>query len=339
MNEIILIILPITIFLIAYLFKKYSILMSLTGDYHQKFAAKENVPLVGGIFILFGICFLFFNILNYQIIYFFLIFLLGFLSDYKILKSPKIRFFLQLIIIITFIISANLEINGTRILFLDNLLRNQYFHYLFILFCIMILVNGCNFIDGLNTLLIGYFILLSIFLYKLNLLQTTGLGSDLILQWIMILIFLYFFNFFRKIFMGDTGAYLLGLIYSFLTIKIYMNNPNISPYFIIVLLWYPCFEILFSILRKFKFKKSPIKPDTKHLHQLVFFYISKTFKINDNVNNTLSANLINFYNLLIFGIASLNINNSQLQIFILLISIFLYCYIYLKLFLFRYRRS
>ena len=118
-----------------------------------------------------------------------------------------------------------------------------------------------------------------------------------------------------------------------------MNNPNISPYFIIVLLWYPCFEILFSILRKFKFKKSPIKPDTKHLHQLVFFYISKTFKINDNVNNTLSANLINFYNLLIFGIASLNINNSQLQIFILLISIFLYCYIYLKLFLFRYRRS
>ena len=34
---------------------KYSILNSFSGDAHQKFATKDNVPLIGGIFILLGL--------------------------------------------------------------------------------------------------------------------------------------------------------------------------------------------------------------------------------------------------------------------------------------------
>ena len=48
------------------------------------------------------------------------------------------------------------------------------------------------------------------------------------------------------------------------------NNYFISPYFIALLLWYPAFENLFSIIRKRIVKKDPLKPDNLHFHQLLF---------------------------------------------------------------------
>ena len=78
--------------------------------------------------------------------------------------------------------------------------------------------------------------------------------------------------------MGDSGSYALGLMCGYFLIKIYELNQEISPYFIILLLWYPCFENLFSIIRKFSFRKSPINADNNHLHQLVYFYLKKKRK-------------------------------------------------------------
>ena len=59
-------------------------------------------------------------------------------------------------------------------------------------------------------------------------------------------------------------------LFAIILIKIYNFNNTISPYFIVNLLWYPAFEILFSLIRKVKNKFSPMIPDTMHLHQLIF---------------------------------------------------------------------
>ena len=80
--------------------------------------------------------------------------------------------------------------------------------------------------------------------------------------------------------MGDSGAYTLGLIFSCLLINLNQQTSEISPFFIVLLAWYPSYELLFSMVRKFKFGLSPIKPDNKHFHQLVYFYISKNLKLN-----------------------------------------------------------
>ena len=202
----------------------------------------------------------------------------------------------------------------------------------------MILINGSNFIDGLNTLLIGYYIIVSFFLLKLDLIESIGIGKETFYSWFYILTFIFFFNFFKKIFMGDSGAYLMGLIYGFFVIEIHQNNPTLSPFFIVLLVWYPCFEILFSILRKFKIKRSPVQPDTKHFHQLLYFYNSKKFKINQKYLNTFTASLINLFNFLIIFLGSLDVYNTQLQIILIIISTSFYCYFYLRLFLFRYKR-
>ena len=55
---------------------------------------------------------------------------------------------------------------------------------------------------------------------------------------------------FNQFFLGDSGAYFLSFFIGFILIEIYNANLKISPYFIILLLWYPCFENLFSIIRK-----------------------------------------------------------------------------------------
>ena len=133
-------------------------------------------------------------------------------------------------------------------------------------------------------------------------------------------------------FIGDSGSYVLGFFFGYLLIEIYIANQNLSPFYIILLVWYPCFETLFSIIRKFRLNRSPILPDTKHLHQLLYISIKKKFRLSNLNTNVCGAITINSYNLLIIFLASTNTSNSQFQIFLIFISIFIYCYLYFLLF-------
>jgi UDP-N-acetylmuramyl pentapeptide phosphotransferase/UDP-N-acetylglucosamine-1-phosphate transferase len=136
--------------------------------------------------------------------------------------------------------------------------------------------------------------------------------------------------------MGDSGSYVLSLICGYFLIEIHQLNAVISPYFIVLLLWYPCFENLFSILRKFILKRSPIKADDNHFHQLVFFYIRKKIGLKKLNPNNISSYLIILYNLIIFIIGSNDPSNTQLQIILIIFNILVYLVIYFKLFIFKY---
>ena len=141
-----------------------------------------------------------------------------------------------------------------------------------------------------------------------------------------------YFEFLNLLYLGDNGAYFLGFFYSFLLILIYNNNPLISPYFIILLLWYPGFENLFSIIRKKILKNSPLLPDPKHLHQLMFAYVNKNLFKKKIYANLLVANIINIYNLFIFSFSMINISDTKFQLLLIFINISIYTLIYLTLF-------
>ena len=147
------------LFLINKFFIKKNILISETGDIHQKFASKEKVPLTGGLFLFSS--FLFF--INDQVLSFilfsFLILLLGVFSDLKHIKSAITRFIIQISIVLSFVIFNELLLFNTKIYLLDKLLSNEFFNYFFVSFCILIVINGSNFVDGLNTLNVGYYFL------------------------------------------------------------------------------------------------------------------------------------------------------------------------------------
>ena len=216
----------------------------------------------------------------------FLIFCVGLIADINLLSSPKIRFLIQSIIIISFVFLLDIQIHQTKFIFLDILLRNVYFKYFFSIFCFLVLINGSNFIDGLNGLMIGYFISIISIIFYLNSYIILDIEKNLIISLLIILVFLLILNLNNKLFMGDSGSYVLSLLSGYFLIKIYEMNPQISPFFIVLLLWYPCFENLFSIIRKFSLKRSPVNADNNHLHQLIFFYFKKklVFK-NLNINN------------------------------------------------------
>ena len=319
--------------------KKKTILISDTGDFHQKFASQKKIPLTGGIFFLISGIYYF----DYELSLFYLfgisIFLLGFFSDLKILKSAKLRLFIQIFLVYLFAYLLDIKILETRIFLLDYFLQNLIINYLFVSFCILILINGSNFIDGLNTLNVGYFFIISICIFYLNLNDKIILKNFPVEYLLFSLLIIYVLNLFNKIFIGDSGSYLLGSFFSILLILIYTWNPIISPFFIILLLWYPSFENLFSILRKNIYKKSPMSPDTKHLHQLIFNFLKKKTRFKNILYvNILAASLINFYNLFIFYLSLNFISNSQIQIMLILFNIGIYLFIYLRLFILRYKK-
>ncbi len=300
---------------------------------HKRFSSKLKSNSIGGIFL---IIFLFYEYIHVnQNVYLFLalfsLFSIGFLSDIKKLNSVSLRFFLQTILIIFFVNIIGLEIINTRIEYLDTILSNKIANIIFVSFCLMVLVNGSNFIDGLNGLLLKYFLLIYL-LILFNFNETFYIETDFLINLILILSIILLFNLFGLIYMGDSGAYLLSIFSGIYLINFSFNNQHISPFFIIVLLWYPCFELLFSMIRRYITKSETYKPDTNHLHQLIYYFLKKSLDLKDSVIHFLTSLFINSFNLLVFIYAINFIYSSKMLILTIIVNIFTYIslYVFLK---------
>ena len=329
-----LILFALTFFLNLFLIKKNLLLDSTKISKHKSFTQNKYKVSYAGAFIILVACIFFWVEKDYNLIIFFtLIFILGIFSDLGLLESPLKRFVLQSIIILSFLIFYETGISSIRIEFLDYIIQYKVINLFFTTFCILIVINGSNFMDGVNTLVVGYFILillslLFIFFNNSNIL----LNYNLIIITIISLLVVFIFNIFGKIYLGDNGAYLVAFIISIILIDASKNNILVSPYYVVNLLWYPAFENFFSIIRKAIQKKSPMGADNEHLHQLLFLYFKSVKGLNQKFSNSLTACTINLFNLVIFGIATLYHSKTTIQILIIFISLFLYsfCYFILK---------
>ena len=292
---------------------------------------KFKPPFSGGIFFLLTI-FIFFPNDNFQLkTFLFLIFLIGFFSDLNILKSPNLRFFFQIIVVIFSVIYLDNLIQSVRIGFIDQLFENYLIKLFFTSFCILILINGSNFIDGVNTLTIGYYFLVLLFVsFIFSGFENSFLNLNLLYMLIFILGLLLILNFFELLYLGDNGAYIISFLVGIFLIDIANKNILISPYYVMNLLWYPAYENLFSIIRKIKNKKSALNPDNYHLHQLILIYFKKKFK-NIKITNSLTGCSINIYNLFIFSLATINYSNTKYQLILSFFSLIIYNVLYISL--------
>jgi len=317
------------IFITNFFLKKKKILLNYTGQKHQTYTFKNYIPLSGGFFIL---LFFILNLDNYDykfLIYLFIFYFIGLIADLNILKSPNLRFFLQIIFLFFFIIKYDLSVIDVRLDYMNNLLENYYFNIFFVLFCLLVLINGSNFIDGNNGLAIGYFLI--IYLSLISILSNNNSSDiNLLISFSILLIIILIFNLTNQFYLGDNGIYLLSIYTGFILINFFKDNPGCSPYFIANLLWYPAFEILFSMVRKMKSKFSPMKPDVFHLHQLIFYYLNQKIALRKNMTNSVTGTVINLYNFLVIYIATINVYSTKFQMLLLLISILIYllCYFY-----------
>ena len=72
------------------------------------------------------------------------------------------------------------------------------------------------------------------------------------------------------LFAGDGGAYIWGVVIALASITLVQRNPDVSPWFPMLLLIYPVWETLFSIYRKLVRGVSPGVADALHFHQLIY---------------------------------------------------------------------
>lgn len=328
-------VLLIIILSINFTFKSKNFLLSYTGLKHQIYIQRHKVPLSGGLILLI------YFLLNHNdqniilIFYIFLFFLIGLIGDLDLFKNATLRLIIQVTLIIFFTVSLNISIIDLRVGFLNGILDNFYLNIFFVSFCFLVLINGSNFIDGCNGLAIGYYLIIYIFLFYLTKNQIIISEINLFLSLIFCLFILLIFNLLNRLFLGDNGIYIISIITGYLLIEISNLNKYISPYYIMNLLWYPAFEILFSMFRKIRSNFSPMEPDTNHLHQLLFFWYNYKFKFSQTINNSLVGITINLYNLVLIFIFSIYPENSKFQLILVIINIINYLIIYKLLFDFK----
>jgi len=93
-----------------------------------------------------------------------------------------------------------------------------------------------------------------------------------------------------KIFAGDGGAYVWGLVIAVACVTLVQRHPLVSPWFPMLLLIYPVWETLFSIYRKVARGQSPGTADALHFHQLIFRRIVRVAFSDDEARQLLARN-------------------------------------------------
>jgi UDP-GlcNAc:undecaprenyl-phosphate/decaprenyl-phosphate GlcNAc-1-phosphate transferase len=137
--------------------------------------------------------------------------------------------------------------------------------------------NAFNMIDGLNGLCSG--IALSAFI-AINTISVDIRYENMIhlsMMYIVAIVAFMLFNFpVARLYLGDTGAYLLGFILSWFAISVLLNDASVSPWAFFLIFGYPATDMLFSIARRIARGRSPFSPDAEHFHHLVLRIIRST---------------------------------------------------------------
>ena len=243
---------------------------------------RGKIPLSGSFYFSGIILILFYEYYFYESLFAIFFFILGLMSDLKLAVSPKLRLFFQFFLIFLFIYLSPQIVILTNIDQITNMMNNNYFRVIVGSFFFLVLINGYNFLDGVNLLCALNFIIVLFFLYLLIHVNEDLVLTYKVLLFIISLIIFICLNFFGRVFLGDGGVYGLSFFIGYLLIELSIKNSTMSPYFIANLLWYPAFENLFSIVRRIFLKKKNYLPDNQHLHQILFrFFFNKiTFKKN-----------------------------------------------------------
>tara|TARA_E500000331_G_scaffold345752_1_gene383700 strand:- start:120 stop:1163 length:1044 start_codon:yes stop_codon:yes gene_type:complete len=244
----------------------------------ERSAHEGEVPIFGGIAIFVGIVFslLFWaeiEQIQFIIVSMFVVFFIGVVDDLLAL-SPTKKLIGQIIAILIIIYLHQLQIDNMHGV-LGVFVLSEVIATLFTVFVVIVITNGFNLIDGVDGLaaslgIVASFVfgVLALFSQQIDMaiLAFTLLGS--------LLGFLIHNNYPAKIFMGDTGSLVVGLLLSILAINVVnsglvfdnMTLPNKGPLVAIAILS----VLLFDSLRVFVVRvfrgRNPLSPDKNHIH-------------------------------------------------------------------------
>ncbi len=221
-------------------------------------------------------------------------YIIGFLEDITSKVSIKLRLTATIVSSFMIVLVAGAVLSEADLAILNFLFSYPYVSILFSVIGLTAIANAWNFIDGINGLSSGlgitsmialsYFAITSgmydIFIFLMLVgASTTGF-------WIINILT-------GRIFLGDSGAYLLGLVIGWSGIRITEGGSGeVSAWAVFLIIIYPASELIFSFMRRIFLKKSPFEADNLHFHSLCLLNYRNHFSKS---GNHFSNSLIGFF--------------------------------------------
>lgn len=251
----------------------------------ERRAHTTSTPSLGGIGIFAGMIFSiilwtpfnYFGDLQYILCAFIIIFLIGAKDDIDPM-NPGRKFLGQLFAAGILVFKANVKLTSLYGIF-GFYEIHPYVGAILSIFTILVIINAFNLIDGINGLSGSIGTLISVLLgswfFLIDRLEIAIVAFSLAGS---LVAFLKYNVSPAKIFMGDTGSLLLGLVCSILTIQFIELHQDLvaSPYFIksapsvaIGILILPLFDTLRVFTMRAIRGRSPFQPDRNHIHHLL----------------------------------------------------------------------
>lgn len=205
-------------------------------------------------------------------------FIAGLLDDLFFNIRPWQRIILMLPSPILLFYFAGLRVTNLSLGVFDDFLDYEIFALIFIIFALVGMSNAFNIIDGFNGLLLGYIITLALSIFFYGSFNDQFFISEFIYALFYSCLAVLIVNSpWGKIFLGDAGAYMLGILVPTALIYYYKIN-SLSPWFVMTMLIYPTAEVIVSVIRKIIYRNmSAMEPDGLHLHMLIYKRVSKKF--------------------------------------------------------------
>ena len=239
---------------------------------------KGSVPIFGGIAIFSGIIFslLFWadiENIQYLLVSILIVFFVGVIDDLLVL-SPFKKIVGQIIATSIVIFLGDLQIDSMHgVLGIYDL--PIWISTLFTIFVFIVIMNGFNLIDGVDGLAGGIGVIAS-FTFGVIALLMDQIDIAIVAFTLFgaLLGFLRYNYFPAKIFMGDTGSLVVGMILSILAINIIrfglvtetIKLPNKGPLLAIAILAIPLFDSLRVFVARIMKGRHPLSPGRGHIH-------------------------------------------------------------------------
>ena len=288
-------ILLITTFIISFIVT-YGVIPVIIGvAYSKGLIDKPNnrtshnlsIPTLGGLAIFLGFILSVSLFTDFKIFpslqYFMFAMIVGFflgIKDDIIALAPNKKFIGLFIAVSVLVIFGNVRISGFYGLFGISELP-YWISIIFSIFTFLTIINAVNLIDGINGLCtvtsiiasasfgVWFFLVNNEVSMQLVILISALLGA--------LIAFLKYNLTPAKIFMGDTGSLLLGVILAFLAIEFIEINANYeglykiktSPVVAMGFIALPLVDMLKVFIIRLYNKKSPFYPDKRHIHHLL----------------------------------------------------------------------
>ncbi len=198
------------------------------------------------------------------------VFVVGLAEDLGYSASPRRRLLAATVSGAVFIALIGQWVLRTGILGLDTALHWSPFAVAFSLFLAVGISHAFNLIDGLNGL--AGFTAFAASLALATIAHQSALTEhrDILLAISAAIIGFLVFNFpFGKIFLGDAGAYAIGHLLVWMSISILWNAPDVSPFAMLLIFFWPIADTLLAITRRLSLGKPIAQPDRLHFHQLI----------------------------------------------------------------------